>query len=147
MRQCSEIIFRSFGLFYLMVSFGLSLSSGQTRCCDKLLPRFDESNNVAPEGMVWIPGGTFTMGGQMEEFMEEWPVSAQSRYDERPLISIQLDGFWMSKTPVTNDEFKAFVDATGYITTAEKAPLMEDIMKLLPPESPLLPKNYLFRLH
>lgn len=136
-------IFRSFTLFYFIVSFGFSLSSELARCCDKLLPRFDEHINVAPEGMVWIPGGTFTMGGQMEEFMNDWPISAQSRYDERPLITIQLDGFWMSETPITNAEFKAFVDATGYITTAEKAPLMEDIMKSLPPESPPPPKELL----
>ena len=136
-------IFRSFTLFYFIVSFGFSLSSELARCCDKLLPRFDEHINEAPEGMVWIPGGTFTMGGQMEEFMNDWPISAQSRYDERPLITIQLDGFWMSKTPITNAEFKAFVDATGYITTAEKAPLMEDIMKSLPPESPPPPKELL----
>ena len=103
-------IFRSFTLFYFIVSFGFSLSSELARCCDKLLPRFDEHINEAPEGMVWIPGGTFTMGGQMEEFMNDWPISAQSRYDERPLITIQLDGFWMSKTPITNAEFKAFVE-------------------------------------
>ena len=56
--------------------------------------------------------------------------------DERPLHRVKLDGFWMSKTPVTNQEFKNFVDSTGYITTAEKPINLNDIMKDLPPGTP-----------
>jgi formylglycine-generating enzyme required for sulfatase activity len=42
--------------------------------------------------------------------------------DESPVHPVQLDGFWMDRQEVTNAEFKRFVDATGYITTAEKPP-------------------------
>ena len=79
-------------------------------------------------GMIWIPGGTFTMGGEFAEFMKEWPYIARSRNDERPIHQVQLSGFWISETPVTNQEFKEFVDITGYQTTAEKAPTLEEIM-------------------
>jgi formylglycine-generating enzyme required for sulfatase activity len=62
----------------------------------------------APEGMVWIPGGRFDMG------------SESGRPDERPVHRVSVDGFWMSETEVTNAEFEAFVQATGYITIAER---------------------------
>ena len=65
--------------------------------------------------------------------MKSWPVSARSRPDERPVHPVELDGFWMSRTPVTNAEFREFIEKTGYITTAEKAPELEEIMKGLPP--------------
>jgi formylglycine-generating enzyme required for sulfatase activity len=64
-----------------------------------------------PEGMVWIPGGTFTMGSD-HEGME----------DARPLHRVTLDGFWMDATEVTNGQFAKFADATGYVTVAEKKP-------------------------
>ena len=83
--------------------------------------------------MIWIPGATFTMGGEVASFMKSWPVSARSRPDERPVHPVELDGFWMSRTPVTNAEFREFIEKTGYITTAEKAPELEEIMKGLPP--------------
>ena len=47
--------------------------------------------------------------------------------------SVELDGFWISRTPVTNAEFSEFIEKTGYITTAEKVPELEEIMKGLPP--------------
>jgi formylglycine-generating enzyme required for sulfatase activity len=79
-----------------------------------------ESDTVPPDtappddGMVWIPGGTFTMGS--EEFYPE----------ERPTRAVSVDGFWMDETPVTNAEFAAFVDETGYTTLAEREPDPED---------------------
>ena len=95
-------------------------------------------------GMVWIPAGTFTMGGTERDFMLNWPRSARSRDDERPLHSVTLSGFWISETPVTNRQFKAFIDATAYITTAEKAPTLEEIIPLLPPGAPPPLKSLLF---
>ena len=59
---------------------------------------------------------------------------------------VELDGFWMSRTPVTNAEFREFIEKTGYITTAEKAPELEEIMKGLPPGALLQQRNYWFRL-
>ncbi len=67
----------------------------------------------APDGMVWIPGGVFWMGA------DEFP-------DARPWHVVSLDGFWMDKTEVTNEQFARFVTATGYLTVAERTPRPED---------------------
>jgi len=76
-----------------------------------------------PPGMVWIPGGEFTMGtdGQIG-----WQ-------DEKPAHRVRVDGFWMDETDVTNAQFQAFVEATGYVTTAEKPVDVEEILKQSPP--------------
>lgn len=63
-----------------------------------------------PDGMVWIPGGQFMMG------------TNEGKPDEGPVHLVELDGFWMDQHEVTNREFAAFVDATGYLTTSEREP-------------------------
>ena len=67
-----------------------------------------------PQGMVWIPGGQFTMGSDR-------PGAYRP---EQPAHEVKVSGFWMDETEVTNAQFKRFVDATGYVTTAEKAPVL-----------------------
>src|SRR5436309_7353707 len=67
----------------------------------------------APEGMTWIPGGWFWMGN--EDIDEALPVHL-----------VYVDGFWMDKTEVTNDEFARFVKATEYVTIAERKPDPKD---------------------
>lgn len=62
------------------------------------------------DAMVYLPGGTFSMGS--ERFYPE----------ERPVRKVRVDPFWIDPTPVTNRQFAAFVAATGYRTFAEKAP-------------------------
>ena len=81
---------------------------------------------VEKEGMVWIPSGTFTMGSD----------APQARPDEAPKHQVQLEGFWMDKTEVTNSQFAAFIEATGYVTTAEKSPNWEELKKSLPDGTP-----------
>jgi formylglycine-generating enzyme len=81
------------------------------------------------EGMVWIPGGEFTMGS------EHFP-------DAQPLHRVRVDGFWMDKTEVTNAQFAKFVDATGYVTVAER-PLKPEDFPGVPPEG-LLPGGLVF---
>ncbi|MHC5544674.1 formylglycine-generating enzyme family protein, partial [Singulisphaera rosea] len=61
------------------------------------------------EGMEWIPAGTF------------WRGSTESP-DAQPVHEVELDGFWLDRTEVTNAQFAAFVKATGYMTVAERAP-------------------------
>src|SRR5262249_43349329 len=73
----------------------------------------------APSGMVWIPGGEFTMGTDADL---GWP-------DEKPAHRVRVAGFWMDQTDVTNAEFREFVEATGYVTTAEKPPDVEEILR------------------
>jgi formylglycine-generating enzyme required for sulfatase activity len=60
---------------------------------------------------VEIPAGTFTMGS---------PASEVDRNDDETLHHVTLNAFKMSKYEVTVGQFKAFVDATGYITSANK---------------------------
>ncbi len=56
---------------------------------------------------------------------------------------LQLDGFWIDKTEVTNAQFAAFVKATGYVTTAERKPDWEEIKKQLPAGTPKPPDDVL----
>ncbi len=73
--------------------------------------------------MMLIKGGEFMMGAADKE----------GRKDEYPQHKVQLKDFWMDITEVTNRQFKKFVEATGYITTAEKAIDWEQMKKQLPP--------------
>ncbi len=67
-----------------------------------------DTDRNAPEGMVWIPAGTFQMGS------EQFP-------DAQPIHKVKLtQGFWMDETEVTNAEFRKFVNETGYQTVAER---------------------------
>ena len=78
---------------------------------------------ASPPGMVWIPGGEFTMGTDSDL---GWA-------DEKPAHRVSVDGFWMDETEVTNAQFRAFVENTGFVTTAEKPPDVAQIMKQMPP--------------
>jgi formylglycine-generating enzyme required for sulfatase activity len=136
--------------WFLLFFLGLNSEAQVQACCDQVPSRFGAVAPAVPEGMIWIPGDIFAMGGEVASFMKSWPMSARSRPDERPVHSVELDGFWMSRTPVTNAEFSEFIEATGYVTTAEKAPELEEIMKGLPPGSPppskemLIPASMVF---
>ena len=120
----------------IVLSVNYAVKAQVQACCENMPNRFNSVTSAIPEGMIWIPGDTFKMGGKVAIFMKDWPMSARSRPDERPVHSVELDGFWISRTPVTNAEFTKFVEKTGYITTAEKAPEIEEIMKGLPPGTP-----------
>jgi sulfatase modifying factor 1 len=78
----------------------------------------------APDGMVWIPGGEFSMGAADPPGMDDIGMKATS--DSRPIHRVYVDGFWMDKTIVTNNQFAVFVKATGYITVAERRPRAEE---------------------
>lgn len=54
--------------------------------------------------------------------------------DARPICRVAVDGFWMDKTEVTNEQFAKFVAATGYVTTAERKPTQEEFPNA-PPEN------------
>jgi formylglycine-generating enzyme required for sulfatase activity len=81
------------------------------------------SVNSAHSNMIWILGGTFSMGGDNKE----------AQLDEYPKHTVTVSGFWMDKTEVTNAQFAAFFKATNYITTAEKKPDWNQLKKQLPP--------------
>ncbi|OWT56948.1 gliding motility-associated lipoprotein GldK [Candidimonas nitroreducens] len=58
--------------------------------------------------MQWIAPGSFMMG------------SEHHHPEEAPVRRVQVDGFWMDHSPVTNLQFAEFVRATGYVTLAEQ---------------------------
>jgi len=87
-----------------------------------------------PAGMVWIPGGEFSMGAQDPPDMEHDQVGMKATRDSRPVHRVYVDGFWMDKTDVTNAEFAKFVAATHYVTEAERTPKAEDFPGA-PPEN------------
>jgi sulfatase modifying factor 1 len=78
------------------------------------------------EDMVLIPGGSFVMGGD----------SLWGRPDEFPRHQVQVSSFYMDRHEVTNAQFRAFVEAIGYVTTAERKPDWEELKKQLPPGTP-----------
>src|SRR5690348_17913229 len=71
-------------------------------------------------GMTWIPGGTFRMGSD-----RHYP-------EEAPVHRVTVDGFWVDTAPVTNEQFAAFVRATGHVTFAEIPPDPKDYPVALP---------------
>jgi sulfatase modifying factor 1 len=85
----------------------------------------DIPDGSAPGGMVWIPGGEFSMGAQDPPAKDD-AVGMQATLDSRPIHRVYVDGFWMDGTDVTNAEFAKFVKVTGYITVAERKPKVED---------------------
>jgi len=86
----------------------------------------------APEGMVWIPGGEFSMGSDAaSESLCGLPGVTR---DALPIHRVYVDGFWMDATEVTNEQFEKFVKATGYVTVAEQKPTKEEF-PTAPPEN------------
>ncbi|TRZ44461.1 formylglycine-generating enzyme family protein [Robertkochia solimangrovi] len=85
-------------------------------------------NIKVPEGMVWIPGGVFTQGALDSD--------QQALNHERPAHPVSVDGFFIDKTEVTNEQFKKFIDATGYVTIAERPVDWEELKTQLPPGTP-----------
>ncbi len=87
-----------------------------------------EAHRPAPEGMVWIPGGVFVMGDRHgapdknPEHLDEIPEHQDALYEH----AVALDGFYVDAHEVTNREFAAFVEATGYETKAERGFTADD---------------------
>ncbi|MBV9579738.1 MAG: formylglycine-generating enzyme family protein [Chloroflexi bacterium] len=81
--------------------------------------------------MVWIPGGVFTMGSDAH-----YP-------EEAPAHLANVDGFWMDRHAVTNEQFRRFVDATQYVTVAERRPNKADYPDARP--EMLMPASAVFR--
>ena len=86
------------------------------------------SDVEVPEGMVWIPGGESVQGAS--------EANEMALNHEKPQHQIELDGFFMDKTEVTNAEFKKFVEETGYVTVAEREIDWEEMKKQVPPGTP-----------
>ena len=104
--------------------------SQQTVAAKQPMPTTEASAPPHP-GMVWVPGGTFTMGSE-----KHYP-------EEAPAHQVTVSGFWMDQYQVTNRDFERFVSATKYVTVAERTPNP----KLYPgaPLDVLVPGSIMFR--
>ena len=65
--------------------------------------RFDDL-----QALIYVPSGEFSMG------------SLDGLANERPVHTVELDGYWIAKYPVTVGQFRGFVEATAYLTDAER---------------------------
>jgi formylglycine-generating enzyme required for sulfatase activity len=74
---------------------------------------------MCPDGMVLIPGGTFTMGSNESGLIEE-----------RAATDVSVSRFCIDRYEVTNAQFAEFVNATGYITVAERSLSKEQFPEL-----------------
>ncbi|MCR9200931.1 MAG: formylglycine-generating enzyme family protein, partial [Planctomycetaceae bacterium] len=108
---------------------GAAVDGAQTASSTDATDATEASRATDPDrhaGMVFVRGGSFTMGS-------EGPLS---RRNEQPPNQVQLDGFWIDTAPVTNAQFARFVEATGYETIAERKPDWDELKKSLPPGTP-----------
>jgi formylglycine-generating enzyme required for sulfatase activity len=93
--------------------------------------------------MLIIPGGEFEMGGDTPGGFENMPETALAQADELPKHRVKIDSFYMDAHEVSNSQFREFVEATGYVTTAEKPVDWEELKKQLPPNTPKPPEESL----
>jgi sulfatase modifying factor 1 len=80
------------------------------------------------DGMVALPGGAYQMGSSGSF---DTPYGMKEFPEEAPVRTITVKAFSIDRTEVTNDQFAAFVKATGYVTFAERPARLEDF----PPEA------------
>ncbi|MCW5906873.1 MAG: formylglycine-generating enzyme family protein [Chitinophagales bacterium] len=113
-----------FSLFTIFIIFFNGCNTVHNSSCSDELPVselldsltiFKNSHDKTKHhsGMVLIPSGEYMMGAI--------PSDNYSREDERPQHKVQIAAFWMDAIEVTNKQFNEFVEATGYVTTAERA--------------------------
>jgi formylglycine-generating enzyme len=83
-----------------------------------------KAKTPAPTGMVWIPGGEFSIG--TDDPTREVCGGPDTMQDARPIHRVFVDAYWMDATEVTNEQFARFVAETKYVTVAERKPRAED---------------------
>jgi len=84
------------------------------------------ARGIVPSGMVFIEGGSYTMGST-DDYAED---------HEGPEVKVEVSSFYMDTTEVTNAQYSAFVEETGYVTVAEREVDWEQIKLELPPGTP-----------
>jgi len=114
------------------VEAGPTMAAAEAPTFGPTIPNATPAHGPAPTGMIWIPGGEFSMGA-MDPPADD-TIGMQAAVDARPIHRVYIDGFWMDKTDVTNEEFARFVKATGYVTIAERTPTSKDFPGA-PPEN------------
>ncbi|HEX7905412.1 MAG TPA: formylglycine-generating enzyme family protein [Chitinophagaceae bacterium] len=109
------------------------MPSRLTATGDSSLSAIQSSDTPSHKGMLLIPAGEFMMGAADDE----------GRKDEYPQHRVRLNTFWIDVHEVTNAAFSRFVEATGYITIAERKPDWEELKKQLPPGTAKPPDDVL----
>ena len=117
----------AFGALFALAP--LAAAAGE-RLCDGYAGLPASSDRMA--GAVWIEGQSFTMGDDDE------------RPEERAAHEVAVPGFWIDRHEVTNAQFRRFVEATGYVTVAERG-LDPKEHPGVPPEL-LLPGSVVFSM-
>jgi len=118
------------GLFSLLIACSSSEKKEQAK--EAFIKSQDKEEvsskkkTASTEGMVLIPAGEFSMGAK----------SDQGEPDEFPRHQVKVSSFYMDINEVTNAQFMEFVEATGYLTVAERDVDWNDLSKNLPPETP-----------
>lgn len=113
-------------------SSNLEAAPGSTSGFEPTKVNQTAASEPVPDGMVWIAGGEFSMGANDPPDMDQ--VGMHATEDARPIHRVYVDGFFMDKTDVTNAQFARFVEASGYVTLAERTPRAEDFPGA-PPEN------------
>ncbi len=120
---------KTFGAWMVLVAFAGAVLGGFVLgryLSPHAAERTAGKGTAGPKDMAWIPGRDFLMGTNNETAMP----------NERPAHKVRVSGFWMDVHDVTNADFRRFVEATGYTTTAERKPRWEDLEVQLPPGTP-----------
>jgi formylglycine-generating enzyme required for sulfatase activity len=77
-------------------------------------------NSTDGAAMVWVPGGEFLMGVDLQEidaiwrrlgWPEKWKARARL---EAPMRRVRVDGFWLYRTEITNAQYRRFCQSTGH---------------------------------
>jgi formylglycine-generating enzyme required for sulfatase activity len=108
-------------------------------------PAGDKPPGPAPDGMVWIPAGEFVMGIAKDRLPKDLAMPDLFR-DAFHVHKVHVDGFWMDKTEVTNEQFAAFVKATGYVTVAQRKPDPRDFPGVPADKVPTEPFSLVFEM-
>ncbi len=110
------------------------------------------TKGTLPKGMVFIPGGEFSMGAPNPIGIKDGGKAAME--DCRPIHRVKLNAYYMDEHEVTNAEFAVFIKSTGYKTIAEQTPtkeefpdapadmLFEGSVVFTPPAQPVSLDNY-----
>lgn len=97
-------------------------------CGDKTKTASEEPGFPKQDSMVLVPGGTFRMGS---EGRFNTPYGPKFFPEESPIRAVTVSPFWIDDAEVSNDQFAAFIEATGFVTFAERAASADDF----PPEA------------
>ena len=102
---------KAYWLIIIISLIGIYAACDKSPVEDDSKPDANQPNLEAIlKDMVLIPAGEFLMGALEDE----------GAYDEHPQHKVYLDDYYIDKYEVTNAQFKEFVEATGYVTDAER---------------------------